>query len=115
MSRTALIAAFCIFLSGAALAQQGAMDQSKKTAMDPGLMDAMSRMDKSIPKDSAGSVDADFVRMMIPHHQSAVDMAKVELAKGKDPQLRKLATRIIASQRKEITQMKMWLKKHKIN
>ena len=59
-----------------------------------------------------GRADEDFVAHMIPHHQGAVDMAEVEAKYGKDPQLKRLAASIIASQRKEIEFMKIWQKKH---
>ena len=55
-----------------------------------------------------GDPDKDFVMMMLPHHQGAIDMAKVELEYGKDPMLKKMATEIIAAQQKEIDAMKMW-------
>lgn len=59
-----------------------------------------------------GNADVDFVRNMIPHHQGAIDMAKVELAHGKDAELRKMAQQIIDDQEKEIAQMQEWLKKN---
>jgi uncharacterized protein (DUF305 family) len=59
-----------------------------------------------------GNPDVDFVKNMIPHHQGAIDMAKVELAHGKDPELRKMAEKIIADQEKEIAEMQAWLKKN---
>lgn len=59
-----------------------------------------------------GNTDEDFVAHMIPHHQGAVDMAETEVKYGKDPQLKRLAARMIASQRNEIAFMKSWQKKH---
>jgi uncharacterized protein (DUF305 family) len=48
----------------------------------------------------------------MPHHQGAVDMAKVELQFGTDPEMRELAQHIIAGQEKDIAQLKDWLAKH---
>ena len=60
----------------------------------------------------SGNTDVDFIRGMIPHHQGAIDMAKVQLAHGKDPAIRTMAEKIIADQEREIAQMKDWLKKN---
>jgi len=60
----------------------------------------------------SGSSDTDFVRLMLPHHQAAIDMAKTQLLHGKDPQLRRLAQEIIADQQSEIELMQLWLKQH---
>jgi len=60
----------------------------------------------------SGNADADFVAMMIPHHQGAVDMARIELKYGKDPMLRKMAEDIIESQEKELGEMKSWKKSY---
>lgn len=73
---------------------------------------AMSKMDQGMSITYTGDADVDFVNGMIAHHQGAVDMARVELKYGKDPQLRKLAQNIIASQTKEIAFMKAWQAKH---
>ena len=59
-----------------------------------------------------GDADRDFVAHMIPHHEGAVEMAKVELKYGKDAKLRKLAKDIIAAQDREIAFMKQWLAAH---
>ncbi len=59
-----------------------------------------------------GDPDHDFVTMMIPHHQGAIDMAKALLLYGKDPQLGRLAQEIITDQQSEIQLMQLWLKQH---
>ena len=74
--------------------------------------DAMAKMDQGMNVPYTGNADRDFVAGMIPHHQGAVDMARVELQYGKDPALRRLAQQIIASQQKEITFMRQWEAQH---
>ena len=56
--------------------------------------------------------DVAFVRGMIPHHQSAIDMAKVVQQYGKDAQTKKWAAEIIAAQEREIAEMREWLEKN---
>jgi uncharacterized protein (DUF305 family) len=53
-----------------------------------------------------GNPDVDFLAMMIPHHQGAVEMARLALIYGKDPLTRRVAEEIIASQTAEIAAMK---------
>lgn len=60
-----------------------------------------------------GDADVDFVAGMIPHHQGAIDMAKVVLEKGKDPEIKKLAEGVIKAQEGEIKMMTEWLAAHK--
>lgn len=64
---------------------------------------------------ASGNSDADFVRLMIPHHQAAIDMAKTQLLYGKDPQMRRLGQEIIADQQSEIELMNLWLKEHRLD
>ena len=59
--------------------------------------------------------DRDFVSMMIPHHQGAVDMAKALLLYGKDPELRNLAQQIVTDQQNEINIMRAWLQHHPVS
>jgi uncharacterized protein (DUF305 family) len=61
---------------------------------------------------NTGNPDADFVSMMIPHHQGAVEMAQAELSYGTDPQIRALAEAIVKAQQDEIAMMQKWLKDH---
>lgn len=72
---------------------------------------AFARMHQGMDIEYTGDVDTDFVRGMIPHHQGAVDMAKVELKYGQDEHLRELAEWIVSIQNQEIAQMKQWLRR----
>ncbi|HEY5769192.1 MAG TPA: DUF305 domain-containing protein, partial [Terrimicrobium sp.] len=56
--------------------------------------------------------DVAFVRGMIPHHQGAIDMAKVVLQHGNNPQVKKWANDVIREQQREIGEMEEWLKKN---
>jgi uncharacterized protein (DUF305 family) len=75
------------------------------------LKQAHMKMMMAAPTQFSGNVEVDFVRQMIPHHQGAIDMAKVQLAHGKDPHIRAMAEKIIKDQEKEIAEMEDWLKK----
>jgi uncharacterized protein (DUF305 family) len=73
---------------------------------------AMATMMKEMHMPYTGNADLDFARSMIPHHQSAIDMAKVVLQYGKDPDMRKLAEGVVKAQEEEIAFMKQWLVKN---
>jgi uncharacterized protein (DUF305 family) len=89
-----------------AAAQPDSPSTAAFQAADHSMMTGMSNIQYT------GDADRDFVAHMIPHHEGAVEMAKVELKYGKDAQLRKLAKDIIAAQDKEIAFMKKWLAAH---
>lgn len=72
---------------------------------------ANGNMHKAMAVEMTGDVDVDFVRSMIPHHEGAVEMAKIVLQYGKDPEIRKLAGEIVAAQESEIALMNAWLAK----
>lgn len=76
--------------------------------------DVMSQMgNMKMDMDHGGAIDKQFVEMMIPHHQGAIDMAKSYLKHGAhEAKLKTMANNIIASQQKEIEQLKAWLAKH---
>jgi uncharacterized protein (DUF305 family) len=54
----------------------------------------------------------DFITMMMPHHQGAIDMAKAVLLYSDDPEIRNLALGIITEQQNEIKVMQAWLQRH---
>lgn len=133
-NRTFIAAAiFAVSLSGSALAQsahqhgdmsKGSMqsDMQKMMAdMQPAPGDAPSTKDfkeadmammHNMHVAYTGNPDVDFRTHMIPHHQGAIDMAKVALKHAKDPETKAMAQKIIDDQEKEIADMKAWLAQH---
>ncbi|MBX9661190.1 MAG: DUF305 domain-containing protein [Nitrospiraceae bacterium] len=123
MMRLNLIVISSALAISAAVAQQPA----SKPAMDPamhmkmmqpmawdsaatkGYKASMMTMMSGMPA-YTGDADVDFMKQMKGHHQAAIDMAKVELANGKDSEAKKLAQDIVAAQEKEIAMIDTWLK-----
>ena len=87
--------------------QEGAAgSHDMKASMMMG-MDGMQKMTMS------GDIDKDFAMMMKMHHQQALNMAEMQLAHGKSPEMKTMAKQIIAAQKKEIAQFDQWLAKQK--
>ena len=122
MRRLLLIAA--LLASAAAGAHDGQHQMAMASAapvfvastakpFDALMADAMAVMDYGMRHAAMnGRQEHDFVTMMIPHHQGAVDMAKALLLTTKDPVMRNLAQGILAEQQIEIQQMQLWLQQH---
>ena len=116
--RTILFLALLIGTAHAQTVHTPAMGGQHDMASMPGMQPtdafgpAMEKMHHDMAAPPTGDIDHDFVTGMLPHHQGAVDMAQVELARGHDPALKKLARDIIAAQKHEIAFMQGWLARH---
>lgn len=84
----------------------------EQSAATTAFKDANMRMHENMDIDYTGDPDVDFILSMLPHHQGAVDMARIVLENGKDPEVRKLAQDIVAAQEAEMVWMKQWLAKN---
>jgi uncharacterized protein (DUF305 family) len=98
---------------------KGGMDMTKsepKSKADAeygkGMTASMTKMMSNMDVKTTGNADQDFVLLMMPHHQGAIEMARVELRYGKDPVLRRMAQDIVSSQEKEIVEMREWQAKN---
>ena len=82
------------------------------TAATIAFMQANDAMHRDMAITFSGNADIDFAKGMIPHHQGAIDMAKIVLEHGNDAEIRKLAEGVVAAQDSEIEFMKGWLAKN---
>ena len=90
----------------------GHMMHGDESPATKAFMEANMKMHAGMEIEYTGDADIDFVRGMIAHHQGAIDMARVVLNHGDDPEVKKLAEEIIAAQEGEIKWMTEWLEKN---
>ena len=114
MKMISRLAILLILIPAATLPAWQQDSQSRPKTVEPGwpeLVGSMQKMHAAMASvESSGNSDVDFVKLMLPHHQAAIDMAKTQLLYGKDQQMRRLAQEIITDQQSEIELMQLWLK-----
>jgi uncharacterized protein (DUF305 family) len=112
------VAVACVVVSAALVA--AAQDQAQPPAAIAGMSigsieapflaennAAMDKMMAAMTVKPTGDVDRDFVAMMVPHHQGAIDMAQAVLRYGHNEQLKRLAQEIVVTQQQEIAAMRL--------
>jgi len=97
------LTATAIALAGAAAALVASSEETAFLAENDA---AMAKMMAAMKIEPSGDVDRDFVAMMAPHHQGAIQMAQAELRYGRNERLRRLAQEIIITQQQEIAAMR---------
>lgn len=120
-----LISISALWLASSAVQAQTAMPMAAsasapKGGMHSGMMGSPDMkqsmkggMDRLQNMKMSGDTDKDFAMMMKMHHQQALDMAEMQLAHGKSAEMKTMAAKIIAGQKKEIAQFDRWLAKQK--
>jgi hypothetical protein len=73
------------------------------------FMEANEKMHREMAIRYTGNADRDFAAAMIPHHQGAIDMARIQLQHGTDPEMRRLAEAVIREQEREIAELRAFL------
>ncbi|MEI7931495.1 MAG: DUF305 domain-containing protein [Alphaproteobacteria bacterium] len=118
MKGVAIIGAILLLLLGTALLVRARIYSPAALGAQRDLAAANDRMMAGMSGKAVvylGDPDVDFVNLMIPHHQGAVDMARTELKYGTDPKVRDLASRIEAAQQPQIDQMTHWRLAHPVS
>lgn len=112
MKTIVALSTLALLLAAPAFAQDHsghAMPAATGSASTEAYAAANAKMHEDMALDFTGNADVDFIRGMIPHHQGAVDMAKIVLEHGSDPEVKALAEAVIAAQESEIAWMEEWL------
>ncbi len=116
MPRLAIATALSLVLTTPAFAQQRhqhhgqqAAPAVSETASTREYRAASDRMHRDMSIAYTGNADRDFAAGMIPHHQGAIDMARIQLRHGTDPEMRQLAETVIRTQEAEIAMLRAFL------
>ena len=111
LPRQLAAAMVCVF--GLMLATLGSAHDHPTTASESSFYAEMAKADATMHRDMmvtpGGDPDRDFLRMMVPHHQGAIDMALLVLKYGRDERVKRLAQSIVVQQGEEITYMRTLL------
>lgn len=109
--RTLVVAAATAAIAaGTAVAQSGGGSGEHSKQMHENMMSGMQKM-QQLPM--TGNMDKDFATMMRHHHMQGIEMAKMEVAHGKSPEMKRMAQKTIKEQQKEIAEFDKWLSKQK--
>jgi uncharacterized protein (DUF305 family) len=100
----------CLLATGAVMASP--RDSSEGQFLEA-MRDIMTTMHHGMATPPTGNIDADFVAMMVPHHQGAIDMARMQLRYGHKERLRRIAQEIIVDQEQEIAVMRLAVEESK--
>lgn len=111
------IAAMVALAVGAAIRSQEEIVQERKAPINADWDELTASMEKMHAAVTSTHIsensDMNFIQLMLPHHQAAINMARTELKYGKDPQMHRLAQEIVTDQQSEIELMQLWLNEHR--
>jgi uncharacterized protein (DUF305 family) len=103
----ALAACAVIVLAGPSMAQS-----ASETPANKEYMASMDKMHKNMMEATDSDPTKSFAKKMIVHHEGAIDMSQIVLKHTKDEEIRKMASKMISEQEKEVKDLKEWLAKH---